>query len=173
MKDEEPAGGVSPSSAALGLRWAEVAVAAFLLLLGLVVLGDSLRVGARWGDDGPQAGYFPFYIGLGLSLASAGLLGQQLWRWRQERRVFVSREAARMVFAVLWPMVVYVAVMPFVGLYVASALLIGWFMRRHGRFGWAACAATALGVVVGVYLVFQRWFLVALPKGPLESWLGL
>src|SRR5438309_2188334 len=50
---------------------AEMAVAAFIFLLGAIVIYDSARLGARWGDDGPQAGYFPFYIGLILCASSA------------------------------------------------------------------------------------------------------
>ena len=31
----------------------------------------------------------------------------------------------------------------------------------------------AIGVPVVVYIVFERWFLMPLPKGPIEDWLGL
>jgi hypothetical protein len=62
--------------------------------------------------------------------------------------------------------------MPFTGLYVASALLIGFFMRRHGGYGWLASAALSVAVSVAFFLVFERWFLVPLPKGPLEHALG-
>ncbi len=58
------------------------------------------------------------------------------------------------------------------GLYIPSALLIGWFMVRHGRHPLAATAAVALGVPAFFYLVFERWFVVPLPKGPLAM-LGL
>ena len=55
-------------------RTMEIAVAAVILLLSLVVIFDSRRVGAGWADDGPQAGYFPFYIGMVLCAASAWTL---------------------------------------------------------------------------------------------------
>jgi putative tricarboxylic transport membrane protein len=38
---------------------------------------------------------------------------------------------------------------------------------------WAKTAAVALGVSVVFFLLFEVWFKVPLPKGPLESWLGL
>ena len=53
------------------------------------------------------------------------------------------------------------------------APLIGYFMRRHGHFGWSVTAALSLTVPVAFFLVFERWFLVPLPKGPLENLLGL
>jgi putative tricarboxylic transport membrane protein len=60
-----------------------------------------------------------------------------------------------------------------IGIYIAVALLIGYFMRATASYGWPLTAAVALGVPLFFFLVFERWFLVALPKGPVEAWLGL
>ena len=56
--------------AALRYRSAELAVAAFFFALGAVVIYDSIRLGRGWGDDGPRPGYFPFYVGLIICIAS-------------------------------------------------------------------------------------------------------
>jgi len=45
-------------------------------------------------------------------------------------------------------------------------------MLRHGKHGAALTAAVSLGVPLFFFLVFERWFLVALPKGPLEAYFG-
>jgi hypothetical protein len=45
-------------------RSLEIITAAILFTLGLVMIVDSRRVGMAWADDGPQSGYFPFYVGL-------------------------------------------------------------------------------------------------------------
>jgi hypothetical protein len=45
-------------------------------------------------------------------------------------------------------------------------------MKRHGDFGWATTVLTALGVPLTFFLIFERWFLVPLAKGPIEAWLG-
>lgn len=154
------------------VRWPEVGVAALLLLIAGLVIADSLRVGIGWADDGPRSGYFPFYIGLMLAGTSAWTLVGQLLRWRRTTAVFADRGQLRMVLAVLWPMVLYVALIAGLGIYAASAMLITYFMRRHGRYGWVPTAGVALGVPVFFFLVFERWFLVPLPKGPLERLLG-
>jgi hypothetical protein len=73
-------------------RGPELLVAGFLLLLAMLVITDSLRVGIDWASDGPRAGYFPFYIGVGLAATSLGLLASQLLRWRSDRRLFAERE---------------------------------------------------------------------------------
>ncbi len=166
MNDESNPG------ASVGTRWPEVAVAAFLMVLAIAVIADSLRVGTGWGDDGPRSGYFPFYIGCLLLLSSGSVLVGALLKWRRADPVFAEREQLRSVFAVAVPMVVYVGGIALLGIYAASILLIGFFMRRHGKFGWALTALVSVGVPLVFLLVFERWFLVPLPKGPVEHWLG-
>ena len=157
---------------ALGTRWPEVAVAAFLVLIGAMVITDSLRVGTGWAEDGPRSGYFPFYIGLLLILSSGSVLVGALLRWRKANPVFAERAQLASVMAVGLPMVVYVGAIMLLGIYLASVALIGYFMRKHGKFGWALTAAISIAVPLVFFMVFERWFLVPLPKGPIEGWLG-
>jgi hypothetical protein len=158
-------------SSSLSTRWPEVLVAAFLIAIALLVIADSLRVGIGWAADGPRSGYFPFYVGLALLGAGFSVLFGALRRWRRAPP-FAERAQLKSVLAVLLPMMVYVAGIAWLGLYVPSALLIGWFMRRHGGFAWITTVIVSAAVPVAVFLVFERWFLVPLPKGPLEAWLG-
>ncbi|MEI8267282.1 MAG: tripartite tricarboxylate transporter TctB family protein [Betaproteobacteria bacterium] len=166
--DDGAAGADEPT---IATRWVELGVALALMALALVVIGDSLRVGAGWADDGPKAGYFPFYIGLALLGASAWTAFTQLRRW-QRIEVFAERSQMRSVAAVMGPMVVHVVLIKFIGLYVASALLIGWFMHRHGQHRLATKLVVPVVVPLVVFVVFERWFLVPLPKGPLEALFG-
>jgi putative tricarboxylic transport membrane protein len=171
LSDESPDTGTGQPGA-VGTRWPEVVVAGCLMLLALLVIKDSLRVGTGWADDGPRSGYFPFYIGLLLLVSSGSVLVTALLGWRKADAVFVEREQLRMVFAVLVPMVLYVGGIALVGIYLASLVLIGYFMRRHGKFGLSVTAAVSIGVPLLFFMVFERWFLVPLPKGPIESLLG-
>lgn len=176
MDEDESSRSGGPS---LGQRGPEVAVAALLAIIAALVIADSLRVGNDWADDGPRAGYFPFYVGLALLGASLWTLLRQLLHWRDEGPTFATHAQLRMVAAVLVPLVVYVIAVVTLGLYVASALLIAFFMWRHGPASWrggsglAIIAAVAVGVPLAFFVVFERWFLVPLPKGPLERLLGL
>jgi len=157
-------------------RGPELAVSALLLGVAALVISDSLRLGHGWSDDGPQSGYFPFYIGLMLAGSSGVVLLRALSSWMQPKSVaavFAQRHELRLVMAMLVPAVLYVGAIAWLGIYVASLLLIAYFMRRHGRFGWPLCAAVAAGVPLTFFFVFERWFLVALPKGPIERLLGL
>ena len=159
--------------AAVAERGPELVVAILLVVFSLGVIADSLRVGIGWADDGPRSGYFPFYIGLLLLGASLSVLVGVLRRWGGEgRRPFAAHAQLASVLAVLLPMAVYVGGVAALGMYLPSALLIGWFMRRHGGFGWLASVVVSVAVPVVFFLVFERWFLVPLPKGPLERLLG-
>ncbi|OGI51582.1 MAG: hypothetical protein A3A87_00595 [Candidatus Muproteobacteria bacterium RIFCSPLOWO2_01_FULL_60_18] len=153
-------------------RTVEMAVAAFTFILGLVVIIDSRRVGAGWAEDGPQAGYFPYYIGLILCIASVWTLWRALFSGKAVAGVFVSHQKLRLVLSVFIPTMIYVAATYFIGIYVASALFIGAFMYWHGRFAWTKIIPVSLAVPVAIFLLFEVWFLVPLPKGPLEALIG-
>jgi hypothetical protein len=169
MSGSDP--GESPSR--LRTWHAEGLTALFFLAVGAVVAIDSLRIGAGWADDGPQAGYFPFYIGLALGATGlVGLLDALRQRAAAGAQAFATREQLARVAQVFVPTCLYVAAIYVAGIYVASALFIGWFMRRHGRFAWSRTLPVALGVPLMLFMLFERWFLVPLPKGPLERLLG-
>ena len=161
------AGGAGPSH-----RSVEIGVALFMALLALVGIIGSLKVGIGWGAEGPKAGFFPFYISLIVLISCA----VNLWHALREftgREVFAEWGQIRQVLSVVIPTTVYVFAVPILGMYVSSALLIAVFMKWIGRYGWPIVAAIAIGVPVFTFILFEFWFLVPLPKGPLEDWLGL
>ena len=152
------------------MRAADITTASVLLLLGGVVLFDAARLGIGWGTDGPKSGFFPFCLAVVLIGACGAILVQALRRSAQTP--FVTRERLAPVLTVLWPAVAMVALVHVAGLYVASALYLGFYMRWAGRHGWTAVVLCAVGVPVLTFVVFETWFLVPMPKGPLEAWLG-
>ena len=155
---------------AVSTRTMEIIVAAITLLLGVLVVYDSVRLGRGWDDDGPKSGYFPFYIGLLIVVGSAV---NAYKAFADGGGSFVGRQAARDVLTVLIPTAVYVAIMQVLGLYVASALYIAVFMWRLGKYSWAKTIPVAIGVPVVFFCMFELWFGVPLLKGPLEAALGL
>ena len=156
----------------VSVKAVEIAVSAIMFGLGLVVIFDSRRVGYGWAEDGPEAGYFPFYIGLILCAASAWSLLRAAFSNRAASGVFVSRKKLRLVMSVFTPSLIYVISIYFIGIYVASALFIGTFMYWHGRFPWIKIIPVSLIVPVSMFVMFEIWFLVPLPKGPLEALFG-
>jgi hypothetical protein len=152
-------------------RSVELSLAAAMAAFALIVIGGSMLVGYGWAFDGPQAGFFPFYIGLFILGASIVNFWNS-WLEIPPREVFASWPQLRQVMSVVIPSAIYVVLVAWIGMYVASMLLIGVFMKWIGRYGWGMVVPIAIGVPVITFIVFERWFLVPLPKGPIEQWLG-
>ena len=158
---------------AASTRAVEIGVAAAILLFGLIVVLDSYRLGARWGDDGPQPGYFPFYVGLLICASSVSILLRALRNTALSAESFVSRGELLKILTVLVPTAVYVGVITYLGFYVTSTVYIAYFMWHLGKYSWLKIVPVSVGVSVAFFLIFEVWFQVPLPKGPLEAYLGL
>jgi putative tricarboxylic transport membrane protein len=169
----------SDEKSAVSTKTMDVIVAVIFFALGALVMWDSKRLGASWGSDGPEAGYFPFYIGAILCVAAIvnairAALGKDI-----KEQSFVSVAALKMVFSVLLPTILYVLFIggigpiPGLGMYVPSVLFIAAFMMWLGKYKWLMSLTVSVGVIVVFFLMFEIWFKVPLPKGPLEAALGL
>jgi hypothetical protein len=147
-----------------------------LLFLGAsaVVIADSTRLGFRWIDNqGSASGYFPFYIAVIMAIASiVNLVSAVLGRTAGGDDTFVGRSALGRVLAVFVPAIVYVALVQYLGIYVASAIFIFFFMITIGREPFVRSLAVGIAVPLALFFMFEVWFLVPLPKGPVELWLG-
>jgi len=164
-------------SGGLSLRAGGLFTSASLIVLGGIVMIGSLEQGIGWDDAGPQAGYFPFYIGLLLALSSLGTAFNTLRNWRKGAADLTTRAQLGRVLAVLIPICVFVALMPAAGMYVSSALFIAWFMWRMAedgrRYSLKKILAVSIGVPIAAYFIFTAWFEVPLYAGPFAGWLTL
>ncbi|MCK0197544.1 tripartite tricarboxylate transporter TctB family protein [Ancylobacter sp. 6x-1] len=163
----------APHGAAAGVkqRSAEIGVGLFTLLLGAIVIYGSSKVGIGWGSDGPEAGFFPFYVGLFIAVCSLINLFSAL---REDPDAICSEwSQIRQVLKVLIPTAIYCLLVEPLGIYVPSIILIAVFMKWLGHYRWPITAAIAIGVPAAFYFVFEKWFLIPLPKGPVEALLGL
>jgi hypothetical protein len=122
-------------------------------------------------QKGPKAGFFPFYVSLAVVIASAVNLAK-IFASADGGDLFASWGQLKQVLAVVFPTAIYVAVIPYLGIYVASALLIVAFMTWLGHYPWIRAIAVGAVLPILTFLMFERWFLVPLPKGPLEKFLG-
>lgn len=155
----------------------EIVVAAILLGFSALVISDSNRIGFGWKEgEGPAPGYFPFYVAVILSISSLMNLVSAMGKGDPEG--FVSAIAFKRVLAVLIPSAIYIAVIggvgpiPGLGIYVASFLFIALFMMAIGGDGVIKSLLVGAAIPLVLFFMFERWFLVPLPKGPLEAMLG-
>jgi putative tricarboxylic transport membrane protein len=152
-------------------RAVEIGVALFTAGFATLVIIGSLKAGIDWGAEGPRAGFFPFYIGCFIMVASMANLFSAFMDIPRDK-LFAEWGQLLRVVSVIIPTTVFVAIIPSIGIYVSSTMLIALFMRWLGKYSWHVVAAVSIAVPVVTFLVFEKWFLVPLPKGPLETLLG-
>jgi len=162
-------------------RTMEVVVALVLLCGAAIVIYDSVRIGFGWREgEGPAPGYYPFWVAVILAFASlVNLMKAVMGHGAGE--IFVSLRPFGRVLAVLVPSLAFVSLiggisigpvyMPGVGIYVAAAIFIFFFMIVVGRENLVKAIGVAVFVPIALFFMFEKWFLVPLPKGPLEAWL--
>ncbi|HSN40706.1 MAG TPA: tripartite tricarboxylate transporter TctB family protein [Burkholderiales bacterium] len=173
MEEQNESSGAA--GAGISTRTAEIIVALIFLLLGGMVVFDSFRLGAGWSPDGPQAGYFPFYVGAIICISSLVVLGQTFFgRAKHDDRIFVEWPALRQVLSVLLPAAVYVVGIQLFGIYLSSAVYIAAFMIWLGNYGWLKSIVLGVAVSAIGFMMFEVWFQVPLYKGIFEplSFLG-
>jgi putative tricarboxylic transport membrane protein len=170
--EAEPAAAQRSARGVPSLGAADAAACAVLGLIGVGMMAANWPVGIGWTEDGPQAGYFPFRVGALLALAGALSTARALARRAQHQQPFAAPARLRAVGAVFAPTALYVLGIQWLGLYAASALFIAGFMRWVGGYRWSAAAALPLAFMAACFWLFELQFLIPLPKGPLEAWLG-
>ncbi len=164
-----PAGGSEP---VVSVRAVDVVVSLLLLALAGLLAFDNWRTGMGWDSTGPQAGYFPFYLSLILAGACLYGIAKEFVARKQAQQVFVTREQLARVFQVFVPTLVFCLVTQWLGLYVASFLLVAGFMIFIGRIAAWKALLTAILFVLVMFVVFDVAFDVIMPKGPLEALFG-
>ena len=160
----------SNEDSVISVRAMDIITAVLFLAFGLTVMIGSLKLGASWGADGPEAGYFPFYISLIILLSSTVTLYQAaIVNKKKKTESFVEKEPFKQVMAVLLPAAVFVLGVQLIGIYVSSALYIAIFMVWLGKYPIWKAVAVSIGVSAALYLMFEFWFQVPLPHG---SWIN-
>ena len=161
-----------PAAAGARAVIVDLVTAAVIFALGALVVYDSHRLGSVWSSDGPQSGYFPFYIGMMICISSAVVFVHGLLKVKIDRTNFVEPEQLKQVLVILLPSTAYVAGVQWIGIYVSSAIFIGLFMKFFGKYSWLRSLTVGIAVSVASFVLFEIWFRIPLPKGPLEQLIG-
>ena len=148
------------------MRNAEVACGLSLLVLGLLVLWESLKLKIGWGLNGPEAGFFPFWLAVGLVISSGSITVQAFLSKKPAIRLpFVKRDGLFSVIKVSLPAFVMVALTEAIGLYPAALIYLAVYMRWIGKHSWMTTALVSVLVPLASYFIFDKWFLILMPRG--------
>lgn len=169
---EDPTAPADTSPAVITTRTMEVAVYLLLLALALLLGFDNWRSGMGWAKDGPQSGYMPFYLCVVLAGASLHGLGLAFLRRTDAAKTFVTRDQFRRVMQVFVPTFLFVLLVQWFGIYVASFLLVAGFMRIVGRIALWKSLLTSFIFAMAMFVTFEVAFDVIMPKGPVEALFG-
>jgi putative tricarboxylic transport membrane protein len=169
---DDPTAPAEDSPPVSDTRSVEIVTLLLLLSLAILLAWDNRRTGMSWDSTGPQAGYFPFYLCVILAAACLWGLAKEFLTRRQPSKTFVTRDQLRRVLQVFVPTLLFCLAMQWLGLYVASFLLIAGFMVIVGRIAAWKSLVTAFLFSVIMFVTFQIAFDVIMPKGPLEALFG-
>ena len=169
---DDPTAPADNSPAATTTRTVKVVVYLLLLAFAMLLGFDNWRSGMGWAKDGPQSGYLPFYLCVILGGASLYGLGVVFMRRGEKDKTFVTRAQLRRVLQVFVPTFLFCLFTQWLGIYVASFLLVAGFMRIIGRIAlWKSLLTSFLFALV-MFATFEIAFDVIMPKGPLEAAFG-
>jgi hypothetical protein len=174
MKDETGTSGRT-GRPGISVRAVEAIVAAIVFSFGAIFTYTSYRLGYRWGADGPQSGFFPFYVSLAICAASAVVLIRATFAGDDKsKETFVERDQLKQVLSVLIPAAIFVLGIQLIGIYVSSAVYITLFMRKLGKYSWIKSVSLGVSISVAFFVMFEVWFKVSLYKGywNLTGWTG-
>lgn len=152
------------------MRRAETTVAALFVLAAVVMLREALRRPVGWTASGPGTGFFPFWLVTGIGIIAVALVVQSLRTRDEGDEPFIPAGAWRPLLIVFLPMVAVVALLDILGIYIGGALYLAGYMRLVGRHRWGITILVSVLIPLALFFVFERWFLMLLPKGQiLES----
>ena len=149
------------------MRKAEIWVSLAFMLLGIIVIADSIRLGFMWGMSGPEAGFFPFYLGVGVVISSLIVFSNNFTLYRKEGagKPLMPPGALKSILWVVIPSTGMVIIMELVGLHIAAALFLGFYMRVVGKIGWVTTLLVSIISPLSLYITFDKLFLIPLPQG--------
>jgi putative tricarboxylic transport membrane protein len=140
----------------------ETAVECLLAFLGLVIMVVSLAYG--FGTlRRPGPGLYPFFIGLFLSVFSAALL--ILDPKPKDRSALFAPQGRKTFLLMIAVFCLWILLMPLLGYVVVTLLATYAFGKIMKLEGWWKPISLSAGTALFLYLLFDYWLYIDLPKG--------
>jgi hypothetical protein len=137
---------------------------------GAAVVVSSVDNGIGWSAAGVDAGTFPFIVGL---IIVGGSLFNLVQGWLHARDVMLRPSELKRLGILFVPAVVYVGLIPLIGMYLASAGYVFGALAWHKRGSFIFSSLAAIIAALALYLIFERTFQISLPRGVLGDIIGI
>ena len=149
------------------MRRADIIVGLGMMLVGLIALGDAIRLGFGWGMSGPEAGFFPFYLGLGILICTVFIVAKAIKSYRREGlgKPLIPEGGLTQILWILIPAIAVCLLTELIGLHLATMFYLAFNIRVLGKMGWVKVIVISVLVPVSMYIVFDRVFQIPLPEG--------
>lgn len=156
------------------MRKADIVCAVIILCIGILVMYDAIRLNIRWGMNGPEAGFFPFILSLLVVIGCLIVVAQAIAKKgvANSDKLFIPKGALKPLAKCVIPAALMVLLTEYIGLYIAAGLYMAVYMRWIGRNRWATVILISIIVPLSTYFLFDKFFLIPMPKGSLEDILG-
>jgi hypothetical protein len=167
-------------------------VAGALFFLGIAVAWKSIELPIGiLPREGPGGGFLPFWLSVGISTLSAGVFIQSYFGGSSEEAAagaadeetaageestssapaisgFITWEGFVSILRVGVPALLMIFLTTTISIYFASAAFVFYCLYIVGRHGLRVSLSVALGVPVGIFLIFEKFLIIPLPKGVVE-----
>lgn len=150
-------------------RQLEIATGALTGAFAIAVIVSSVEVGSGWSRAGVESGTFPLLAGI---LIAAGSLFNIARAFADPAATAVRGPELRRLLRLFLPAAAFVAIIPLVGLYFASAAYLLFALSVQHSLAWWRSGLFALATMLTLYWLFEQTFGVVLPHGWLGAALG-
>ena len=153
------------------VRTAELLMGIATLLVSLGLMWNVWSAGLRidWVDGrGPGAGVWPFWLSLGMALASCATL----YRWytgatpeSRSDAPYIDKVTLFLVSVSAFAILALLIMMTYIGTYLALMVFMFFFVRVLGQHTWGMTIGFVIGTPIFIYLLFEVALTNYLPKG--------
>ncbi len=147
------------------MRKAEILTALGFVAFAIAVIVQARQAGSGWVEGQPEAGFFPFWIGLLLLACGTAVVGRAVLTGGSAAAFFHDRTASSSVAKVSVTAAVMLALTYLVGFYTAAIVYLFIYTRFVGRHRWPSVIILSVLIPVGTYLLFERTLKILLPRG--------
>jgi putative tricarboxylic transport membrane protein len=149
------------------MRRADIFVGLGMMLVGIIALGDAIRLGFGWGISGPAAGFFPFYMGLGILICTIFIVAKAVKTYRKDGpgKPLIQEGGLTQILWILIPAIGVFLLTELIGLHLATIFYLAFNIRVLGKMSWVKVILLSVLIPLSMYIVFDKVFLIPLPLG--------